>query len=408
MVLAEPRDKTRLGSGLPTATFLSYFAIAVVEFSIPFVAVSHLGANSLVVAVLGICRFAPQVLTASAAARAVERHDQRRILLASESLRVLAFVLAAFALAPGQAVGLVVFGLANVALSVASGLTAVSTQVLVPLVFTEEEQPRIYSRLWIAEFSADAAAPFLTGLALGALGVSPTFGLAAALAAGACALLVRVPPIRAPHEEHTSGTRSTFRRGLALNLRNGPLRIIMVWAMSYNFGQAAIDALILVVLVARTPVTAASYGVIRSGAVVFSVFGAYLAVRLPGRLRKGLGMSIFGCGAVAAYAVVGFGAYLGGTAGLAIVLAGYIVDEFSSGIVLVHMQAYRARAIADSERAIATAAWRSANITATPAGYVVGGLAGLVISAPLTLLTMGLLMILPGVLMLARPVRNTT
>jgi len=61
---------------LPVATFLSYLAIAVVEFAVPFVAVSQLGAGALVVAILGICRFAPQVLLAGLAARVVDAHDQ--------------------------------------------------------------------------------------------------------------------------------------------------------------------------------------------------------------------------------------------------------------------------------------------------------------------------------------------
>jgi hypothetical protein len=401
-----------LATALPIANFLSYFAIAAVEFSVPFVAVSTLGANSLVIAGLGICRFAPQVLLARAAARVVERYDQRTVMLGSELLRVVAFILSAFALAVAPSVGLGVFGVANVALACASVLTAVSTQVLVPAVFADEMLPSVYFRLGIAESSADALAPFFTGLGLGALGVSPTFGVAAALAVCACALLLRVPQIRVQVEppgrdEVVITSRATLRRGLQLNLHTSPLRIITVWAVSYNFGQCIIEALLLVALVKHTPITSTSYGVIRTCAVLFAVLGAYLAERLPTRLRSGLGTSLFGCGAVASYAVVGVGVYVGGMTGLVLVLVGFAVDEFCSGVVLVRIQAFRARAIARTDRAIAVAAYRAVNMTAVPAGFAVGGLIGLVLSPASTLLAVGLLMILPGILILSRSVRET-
>jgi hypothetical protein len=398
------------------ANFLSYFAIAAVEFSVPFVAVATLGADSLVIAGLGICRFAPQVLLARAAARVVERYDQRTVMLGSELLRAAAFVLSALALAAAPRVGLGVFALANIALACASILTAVSTHVLVPAVFPDEMLPSIYARLGIAESSADALAPVLAGLGLGALGVSPTFTVAAALAVCACALLLRIPRIRMPAEpaEPADGggravitSRATLRRGLRLNLDTPPLRIITVWAMSYNFGQCVIGALLLVALVGQTPVTGTSYGVIRTCAVLFAVLGAYLAERLPTRLRRGLGTSVFGCGAVASYAVLGVGVYIGGAKGLTLVLVGFMFDEFCSGVVLVRVQAFRARAIAEKDRAIAVAAYRAANLTAVPAGFAVGGLAGLVLSPRSTLLAVGLLMILPGILILSRPVRET-
>ncbi|MBM9504218.1 MFS transporter [Actinacidiphila acididurans] len=402
-----------LATALPVATFLSYFAIAAVEFSVPFVAVATLGASSLVIAALGICRFAPQVLLARTAARTVERYDQRTVMLGSELLRVVAFLLSALALAFTRGAGLAIFALANVALACASILTAVATQVLVPAVFAEEELPRVYSRLGMAESTADAVAPFLTGLSLAAIGVSRSFGAASVLALAACALLLRIPRIRLPAAEPgspgpaTGASRSTLRRGLRLNVRTPPLRIITLWAVSYNFGQCVIEALLLIALVDRTPVGAASYGVIRTGAVLFAAVGAYAAERLPAPLRSGLGTSLFGCGAVASYAVLGTGVHIGGTAGLVVVLAGFALDEFCSGVVLVRIQAFRARAITDTDRPIATAAYRAVNLTAVPAGFAVGGVAGLLISPASTIFVVGLLMILPGILILSRSVRAT-
>ncbi|PKV90003.1 hypothetical protein BX283_7659 [Streptomyces sp. TLI_146] len=98
----------------------------------------------------------------------------------------------------GSCPGQCIFCLANISLACGSILTAVSTQVLIPQVFADQALPKIYSRLGMAESSADAAAPFVTGLALAGLGLAPTFGSAAALALAACGLLVRIPRVWVP------------------------------------------------------------------------------------------------------------------------------------------------------------------------------------------------------------------
>ncbi|RAG81539.1 hypothetical protein DN069_32305 [Streptacidiphilus pinicola] len=422
---AVARHREPLATLLTFATFVSYFAIAMVEFSVPFVAVATLGANSLVIATLGICRFAPQVVLARAVARIVERHDQRTVMLAAELLRVLAFLLAALAIALTATAGLGVLILANTALACASCLTDVSAQVMIPAAFRDDALPGLFSRLQIAESTGDALAPFLTGLALGAFGISSTFLVAGALAASACTLLARLPRIRttptpapvadavpagaaAAAEAPTVRRRAGLTAGLRTNLATKPLRITTLWAVSYNFGQSAIGALLLVTLLHRTEVTPAVYGLIGSCAVLFAVLGAAVAERLPARLRGGLGTSVFGSGAVAAYTLLGVGACVGGGLGLGLILLGFVCDEFCSGVVLVRVRTFRARAIAEHDRAIAVAAYRAVNMTAVPAGYAVGGLAGVLFGSSATLLTVGLLMLAPAALMLSRSIREAT
>lgn len=435
------RTSDSLAVSLPVANFLSFFAIAAVEFSVPFVAVDALGANATIVALLGICRFAPQVLLAGPAARVVERFDQRAVMISSELLRVAAFALAAVGLAFAPGVALGVFCLANISLACGSILTAVSTQVLIPQAFADEALPKVYARLGMAESSADAAAPFVTGLGLAAFGLAPTFGTAAALALGACGLLARIPRVRVTADgteaeggaaaaestdrtegEDKSGERekgrgagqgpgrgkkSTLRGGMAVNFRTPALRTVTLWSLSYNFGQCVIEAVLLITLLATTPLSAATYGIIRSCSVLFAVLGSYVAERLPRVLRTGWGTSLFGCGAVAAYTVIGVGAYLGGTRGLLLVLAGFVIDEFCSGVVMVRVQTFRARAITDVERPMATAAYRAANLTAVPVGLAVGGVAGVLMNSADLLLGIGFLMVVPAVLIWSRAVRES-
>ncbi|MFD6620195.1 hypothetical protein ACFWFB_33685, partial [Streptomyces albidoflavus] len=240
-----------------------------------------------------------------------------------------------------------------------------------------------------------------------------------------CGLLARIPRVRVPkgattgadarepdpsEKDPANGARpkkSTLRAGLAVNFRTPAIRTISFWSLSYNFGQSVIEAVLLIALLDTTPLSAATYGVIRSCSVLFAVLGSYVAERLPPTLRSGWGTSLFGCGAVGAYTVIGLGAYMGGGGGLLLVLAGFVLDEFCSGVVLVRVQTFRARAITDVERPMATASYRAANLTAVPAGLAIGGVAGILLSSATLLLGIGLLMVVPAVLIWSRAVRES-
>jgi MFS family permease len=393
---------------LSTATFVSFFAIAVIEFAVPFVAVATLGANAMVVAVLGVCRFAPQVLFARAATTAVNRYDQRTVMLASEWLRVLAFALSAVALLASPTVGFAVFALANLSLGLGSILTAVAVQVLVPLAFDDGELPRVYSRLGMAESLADGGGPFFAGLALAMFDVSGTFVIAAVLAAGACLLLRGMPKTRVaePVEVGPSADRSSLRHGVRVNFSTAPLRVLTGWALAYNLGQCVIEAMLLIAILERTSIGAASYGVIKTCAVLFAALGAYLATRLPRSLSGGWGISVFGFGAIGSYLLLGVGLYAQGAVGVGFIVAGFALDELCSGVVLVLIQTFRAREISNQDRAAATAGYRAMNLTAVPVGFLLGGVLGLVLSPSVTTVVVGAVMLLFGLVIWTPPVRS--
>ncbi|TDV57699.1 MFS transporter [Actinophytocola oryzae] len=393
---------------LSTATFVSFFAIAVIEFAVPFVAVATLGANAMVVAVLGVCRFAPQVVFARAATAAVNRYDQRTVMLASEVLRVLAFVLSAVALLASPVVGFAVFALANISLGFGSVLTGVAVAVLVPLAFDDEELPRVYSRLGMAESLADGGGPFFAGLALAAFDVSGTFVVAAVLAAGACLLLRTMPRthVTEPVEAGPVRDRSSLRHGLRVNFATRPLRVLTGWALAYNLGQCTIEAMLLIAILERTSIGAAGYGLIKTGAVLCAALGAYLATRLPMALAGGWGISLFGFGAIGSYVLLGIGLYAPGALGVGFIVAGFALDELCSGVVLVLIQTFRARAISNQDRAAATAGYRAANLTAVPVGFLLGGTLGLVLSPSLTILVVGVAMLGFGLVIWTPQVRS--
>lgn len=392
---------------------MSFFAIAVIEFAVPFVAVATLGADAMVVAALGVCRFAPQVVFARAATAAVNRYDQRTIMLASELLRVLAFLLSAAALFTSPIVGFAVFALANLSLGLGSILTAVAVQVLVPLAFEDHELPRVYSRLGVAESLADGGGPFFAGLALAMFDVSGTFVVAAVLAAGACLLLRGMPrtrvtsPIEAsPVASPPVGDRSSLRHGVRVNFASRPLQVLTCWALAYNLGQCVIEAMLLIAILERTSIGAAAYGVIKTCAVLCAALGAYLATRLPRSLSGGWGISVFGFGAIGSYLLLGIGLYAPGAVGVAFIVAGFALDELCSGVVLVLIQTFRARAISNEDRAAATAGYRAMNLTAVPIGYLLGGTLGLLLSPSATIVAVGAAMLLFGLVMWTPQVRS--
>lgn len=414
---AAPTDVAPAGTGLERAltgaNFISFFAIAIVEFAVPFVAVATLGANSLFVAALGICRFAPQVLFARLSSGIVNRWDQRTVLLASELLRVVVFGTAALALLASSTIGYMVFALANFCLGCASVLTAVSIQVMVPLAFPDAELPRVYSRLGVSESLADGVAPFLAGVGLAWIGISATFGVAALLAAGACLLLTLVPRVRATDEvQELPGPldldRSSMRHGLRVNFSSPTLGILLGWALLYNFGQCVIQSMLIIAILDTTPLRSQSLGLIMSCTVLFAALGAMLADHLPEGLRTGRGISVFGFGAIGSYALLGTGVWLGGTVGIVLIVAGLVVDEFSSGVVLVLVQIYRARWIQNVDRAAATATYRAMNQTAVPVGFLVGGVIGTILSPPPTIFVVGLAMLVAGTVVWAMPVRHAS
>jgi hypothetical protein len=241
--------------------------------------------------------------------------------------------------------------------------------------------------------------------------VSGTFVVAAVLAAGACLLLRGMPrthvaePVE-PVDTAPSRDRSSLRHGVAVNFATRPLRVLTGWALAYNLGQCLIEAMLLIAILAQTSIGAAEYGVIKACAVLCAVLGAYLATRLPRSLTGGWGISLFGFGAIGSYLLLGIGLYAPGAAGVAFVVAGFALDELCSGVVLVLIQTFRARAISHRDRAAATAGYRAMNLTAVPVGFLLGGVLGLVLAPSATIVAVGGAMLLFGLVIWTSPVRS--
>ncbi len=368
-------------------------------------------AGAVVIAILGVCRFLPQVLFAGTAADFVGRVDQRTVMLTSEALSVVAFALAAVALAARPVVAVFVFMGSNIALALASVLTAVSIQVIVPAKFSPDGRHRIFSRLGTTESTADMIGPTVAGVGLAWIGVSATFGSAAVLAAVAMFLLSGIPKIMVSKKSGADPVsdrppRQSLRHGLQVNFTQPVLARLTIWAVAYNLGQCVIAPVLLIAMIHAMHVGSGAFGTIRTISVVFAVVGSFAAGKLPPSLRNGNSISWFGFGAIGSYFLVGVGVLVGNIFGLALVLTGFALDEFCSGMVLVLIQSMRAIAISDADRPAAASAYRVLNVSAVPAGYIIGGLAGTLFQDRMVILLTGLTMLMCGLIVWTRAVRT--
>jgi MFS transporter len=398
-------------SQLPAANFFSFFAIALIEFSIPYISVVEFGANSIVVACLGVCRFAPQVLLSGLSAHLVGKHDQRSILVMSELFRIIAFLTIASATFLSSELSLAFFCISSFLMGFSSILTAVSISVVVPKVAEGRRRATLFSHLNIAESSADGLGPFLGGVLLGAIGTSLTFSLSALFTAAVLYIFFRFPQLNVSNDlQNDLSLRSRpklerFLFDVRLNFSSKALSAITIWALVYNFGQSIIESVLLIAITEDFNLSAHAFGVIKGSAVLFAVVGAYLGAKLRAPLYGGMGISIFGFLALMSYFFLAIGAFLHGLPSLVLVFIAFAIDELSSGIVLILVQTFRANIFSDDIRASATASYRSINMIATPLGFLIGGCSGYFFTAENVVMISSVLMIIFGSIILSSSVR---
>lgn len=390
-------DGDKLYRRLPSVNFISFFSIALIEFAIPYIAVSQMNASPVVIAALGISRYLPQVLFAGWSARIVNNKGYRFAILLSESLRVAAFLICLLAVWTFEVWAFVFFVAATIAVSVASVLTGVAVAVVVPLSANGARRSRFFSNLSVAESVADAGGPFIGGVIVGSLGSQAVFAVAALGALAAFAILLTLPHIMAIKDACTvtgSWAKGSLWEGFRINFGRPGLKFITWWGVVYNGGQSIFMASFLIVLLERTALGSFGYGIFMASAVAFAILGAYMpqyVEKLPGSQRPIF--PIVASLALIAYFVQGVSlALLQGTIALILVWVGMILDEGCSAASGVFISTYRAREISDEDRAAATAANRTVGMLSVVIGYAVGAGLSLATQSGLVLLVIGLAM----------------
>lgn len=390
---------------LPAVNFVSFLAIGLIEFAIPYVGVSYLDAGPLFISCAAIGRYLPQVIFSSWSAKVVAQRGYRDVCIGSELLRIIAFCVCIIALFFPPLVAATLYIFATVLVSMASILTNVAINVVVPLIAEKDRRIRLFSHLSVTESSADAGAPFLAGVLLALWSPGYLYGISVAAAAAALLLFRSLPDVRSdiPIPVAVGGEQRSYnlRYGIALNFSKGPLQRLSIWSIIYNCGQSVIMAVFLVVLFQRTGISSFEYGVMSASAVGFAILGAYLPVILSRiGLRRISFLQLFGALTLLAYFMQGWGlGFLYGTACICIVWISMMLDELFSAGSAVFIATIRAEIISDEERPIATAANRTVGMMSVVAGYSIGALAALVVSPSSVIFVCGILMALGSVVL---------
>lgn len=391
---------------LPRANFVSFLAIAIVEFAVPFLAVSTLGATSAVVSLLAIARFLPALLVSEAASRQVTRHGYRHAMILAEGLRVLAFA-AAVVGALVDTHGLAWFVAALAIVSIAGALSGVAIGDAVPYLTHGAGRVQMYSRLSIAESGADAIGPFVGGVLLAWVAAPPAFVVCAVLAALAVRLFTSLPRQEGTPPEATSapaaeGTSLTIVTGLRVNLGEPVIRRIFLWMLLYNLGQSVVMSVFLIAVTDDLGLGAQAYGVLASVVVVFAIVGAWWAGRVVPRAGwAGRLFQVAGISTMAAYVLIALSFTAPVQVAVVLLAVCLAVEEFFSAVTGILVSGYRAAYVPEALRPGSIAANRACVAIAVVIGYGIGGFLGLHL-APIPLMVgSGLVMLGASVLWLA-------
>jgi MFS family permease len=281
------RDFRLLWFGETTSTAGSAMAVV----AMPLTAVLVLHSSTLVVGLLQATAWLPAVLIGLPAGAWVDRRRKRPVMLACD---VAAFAL--FASVPVAAwTGVLTIG-QLVAVAFLAGSAAVffsaSYSPFLRSVVSADHRMEANAKLEGSAWAAQMAGPGLGGLAAQVLGaVSGLFANALSfLVSAACLTRIRVTePAPQPRAEDTS-LRAEITEGVRFLVRDPRLRVVTAFMGAGNFGDAMVEAVVIVFLVRTVKVGPGLAGVLVATMGVGGVLGAMLATRIGLRLGTGRGM----------------------------------------------------------------------------------------------------------------------
>ena len=264
-------------------------AMAVV--AMPLTAVLVLHSSTLVVGLLQATAWLPAVLIGLPAGAWMDRRRKRPVMLACD---VAAFAL--FASVPVAAwAGVLTIG-QLVAVAFLAGSAAVfftaSFGAFVRSVVSADHRLEANAKLEGSVWAAQMAGPGLGGLAAQLLGaVSGLFANALSfLVSAVCLTRIRVAePAPQPRAGHAS-LRAEISDGIRFVVRDPRLRVVAAYMGAGNFGDAMLEAVVIVFLVRTVKVGPGLAGILVATMGVGGVCGAMLATRIGLRLGTARGM----------------------------------------------------------------------------------------------------------------------
>ncbi|HEX4787206.1 MAG TPA: MFS transporter [Actinospica sp.] len=283
--------------------FTAFFGLAIAEVVFPLLILGFTG-KPLLAGMFGSIQFAALVLASVPAGSFIDRHDRRRILIVSETLRAALATALAVSLAAGH-VWLVEIYLIAAVLGACQPFSGVRTLAL-RAVAPADRLTGALSMQQAVSAVAQLAGPAL-GTVLFAVNRSLPFA-AVALGTGisaACAYFVRFDARPQPEPETAGATldadttadaaaksQSPFA-GISIVWRHPVMRAAMIFIMLLNLVSVPLD-LVLIVQARREGVPTHFLGLILASFAAGGILGAPFIPRLHALLRPGRLLSILG------------------------------------------------------------------------------------------------------------------
>jgi MFS family permease len=257
----------------------------------------HGGATAVGLVMFG--RMGAAAIVAPFTASFADRHEQRRVMLATDLIRV--GTLAGIAASAAAGVSAAVYGLAILTSIVSTAFRPAEASLIPRLA----ETPAELSAANVTSSTFDSVGAF-AGPAVGALlyavgGPSLAFAVVSATYLWSASFVARIPrveppptPATAPEHEDTGGVVGGFRAVQA----EPRLRIVIGLYSAQTLVAGAYSVLVVVVALQLLGLGTAGVGFLQAATGVGAVLGALVALGLVGRRRTaadfGLGLACFG------------------------------------------------------------------------------------------------------------------
>ncbi|HEU5265870.1 MAG TPA: MFS transporter [Jatrophihabitans sp.] len=254
------------------------------------------GAGAGAVAALLIANLAPIVLLTGVVGRLVDRHDNRRLLIASSAAQAAVCVVLAFVSSTPALLALVAL------LGAGQAVNGATWQAMLPSLVAPADLARAVSRSQAATTLAGVAAPALSGLLVGAYGASVPLLVDAAtfLAVTAAAVALRTRRVPEP-----AADAARERGGLAIVWHHPLLRTTIVLLGLFVLLGSMVNVAEVFLVRATLHASTLWYGLTGTGYALGVLAGALLAGRVRGAgaharwfvaAAAGLGIGLVGMG----------------------------------------------------------------------------------------------------------------
>lgn len=296
----------------------------------------HGGATA--VGLIMFARMTAAALTAPFAANFADRHEQRRVMLATDLTRVVTVSLTAGAVAVGSPA--LVYVLATLTSVISTAFRPAEASLVPQLATTPEELTAANVSSSTFDSVGAFAGPMVGALVYAAAGATPAFFLVAAAYLWSALFVARIPKTeRAPVPEHVHEEAAGLAAGFRAVRREPRLRLVIGLYSAQTLVTGAYSVLVVVVALQLLDLGNAGVGVLQGATGVGAIIGALVALVLVGRKRTagdfGIGLFCFGAGLLAVAALPHTWAAI---AGLAVLGIGNSVVDVSA-ITLVQRTA---------------------------------------------------------------------